>query len=136
MYNDDRAGFLVRLGATLLDGLVTVGIGLVVMFLIGSDSIDNWLANILELLYFLLLPVFWYGYTLGKKWCGIRIVKEDGRQVGFGTMLLRHLVAGLLYAVTLGIGVIISAFMVGIREDKRAIHDFIAGTHVTYNGPE
>ena len=25
--------------------------------------------------------------------------------------------------------------MVGLREDKRAIHDFIAGTYVTHNPP-
>jgi uncharacterized RDD family membrane protein YckC len=136
MYYHDRAGFLIRLGAGLLDGLVLLGFGFIVMFVFQFNSPDNWISNLVDLLYYLLLPVFWYGYTLGKKWCGIRIVKEDGSQVGIGTMLLRNIVAALVYIITLGIGVFVSAFMIGLREDKRAIHDFIAGTHVTYNLPE
>ena len=47
-------------------------------------------------------------------------------------MILRVLVGALIYGVTFGIGVIVSAFMVGMREDKRSIHDFVAGTYVTY----
>lgn len=47
-------------------------------------------------------------------------------------MLLRMIVAAIIYGVTLGIAAIVSAFMVGIREDKRSIHDLIAGTYVTY----
>lgn len=50
-------------------------------------------------------------------------------------MVKRDLIAGLLYGLTLGIGVIVSAFMVGLREDKRALHDFIGGTYVTHNPP-
>ena len=57
----------------------------------------------------------------------------DGSKVGYGVMLLRVIVGGIIYVVTLGIALIVSAFMVGIREDKRAIHDFIAGTYVTKN---
>ncbi len=34
-----------------------------------------------------------------------------------------------------GIAAIVSAFMVGLREDKRSIHDFVAGTYVTYAEP-
>jgi len=49
-------------------------------------------------------------------------------------MLLRDLVAGLVYSVTLGIAVIVSIFMVALREDKRSIHDFIAGTKVIDTG--
>jgi uncharacterized RDD family membrane protein YckC len=32
----------------------------------------------------------------------------------------------------LGLGLIVSAIMVAAREDKRALHDFIAGTEVVY----
>ncbi|ESU33866.1 hypothetical protein G3A_04290 [Bacillus sp. 17376] len=66
---------------------------------------------------------------------GVRIAKVNGEKLGSGTMLMRTIVAGLVYVLTLGLGAIVSAFMVGIREDKRAIHDFIAGTYVTYEKP-
>lgn len=48
-------------------------------------------------------------------------------------MLLRVVVAGLLYFITFGIGFIVSVIMVAVREDKRAIHDFIAGTEVVWD---
>lgn len=83
----------------------------------------------------LIVPILWFGYTVGKRIMGIRIVRVDGKKLGIGTMLLRYLVAALVYAITFGIGFIVSAFMVGMRKDHRAIHDFIAGTYVTSNKP-
>ncbi len=132
------AGFLIRLGAFLLDGIILALIfGIISLIFFGNfDYKGSTFLNILELLYALLLPVLWSGYVIGKRICGIRIVKMDGSNVGLLTMILRLLVAGIIYVLTLGIGVIVSAFMVGIREDNRAIHDFIAGTYVTHQPPE
>jgi uncharacterized RDD family membrane protein YckC len=48
---------------------------------------------------------------------------------------MRVIVASLVYGITLGIGAIVSAFMIGLRKDKRSLHDFIAGTYVTYQKP-
>lgn len=128
------AGFWIRFGASLLDGII-IGIPLaIISYLIFGDS-DTWFTTLGSYLYFILLPTLWVGYTLGKKMLGIRIVKLDDTDVSFWTMIKRHFIAGLIYALTLGIGVIVSAFMVGIREDKRAIHDFIAGTYVSFNPP-
>lgn len=74
------------------------------------------------------------GNTCGSVFAGSKIRKiSDHSPPGIGTMLLRNLVAGIVYGLTAGIGVLISALMVGLREDKRAIHDFIAGTEVVYN---
>lgn len=132
---DNPAGFWIRLGAVILDGLLLMVVfGIVSQFLYNQFFVEEFsLIDILDTLYYLLLPIFWYGYTVGKRAVGIRIARVDGEKVGLGTMILRDLVAGLVYIITLGIGIIVSAFMVGIREDKRSIHDFIAGTYVTYN---
>ncbi|RDI45771.1 RDD family protein [Falsibacillus pallidus] len=130
------AGFWIRLGATLLDGLiVSTPLGLIISFLFYQDFQTNHPLNNLTLLYDLITPVLWSGYVVGKRIVGIRIVKVDGSNVTIWTMLLRIVVAGLVYVVTLGIGVIVSAIMVGVRDDKRSIHDFIAGTYVTYAKP-
>ncbi len=132
------AGFWVRFGANLIDGIFLFFVlGIISSVLYGQFYIEQFtVIDILNSLYYLLLPVFWYGYTIGKKAVGIRIARVDGEKVGIGTMLLRDIVAGLVYALTLGIGIIVSAFMVGLREDNRSIHDFIAGTCVTYDPPE
>ncbi|WLR56987.1 RDD family protein [Mesobacillus subterraneus] len=129
------AGFWVRLGAGILDGII-IGVPLLIIsYLVTGSAEENVFTSSLNLLYTLLVPVLWSGYTVGKKIVGVRIAKVNGEKLGFGTMLMRTIVAGLVYVLTLGIGFIVSAFMVGIREDKRAIHDFIAGTYVTYEKP-
>lgn len=50
-------------------------------------------------------------------------------------MIMRVIIAGLVYGITFGLGLIVSLFMIGLREDKRMLHDFIAGTYVTYASP-
>lgn len=132
----NAVGFWRRLGASLLDGLI-IGVPLaLISYFVTGDTKGNLFTNLVSMLYSLLLPVFWYGYTVGKRIVGVRIVKVDGEPVGIGTMLLRVAVGiWLVYTVTLGIGAIISAIMVGVREDKRAIHDLIAGTYVTSDQP-
>lgn len=128
------AGFWVRFGAMLLD-LIIVGIPItIISYLITGDSNDESVKNMLNFLYSLLVPILWGGYTVGKRIAGIKIRKVyDQKPPSLGTMLLRNVIAGIIYTLTLGIGLIISAFMVGTREDRRAIHDFIAGTEVVHD---
>ncbi|WP_150269740.1 RDD family protein [Paenibacillus tepidiphilus] len=126
-----QAGFWIRFGAALLDGII-IGIPLgVLSYIMTGDTGNDTVSDIFTFLYSTLLPVFWRGYTVGKRLCGIQIRRvSDHSPPGIGTMLLRNVAAGIVYAVTLGIGVIVSAFMVGLREDKRSLHDFLAGTEV------
>ena len=129
------AGFWIRLGANLLDGLI-IGIPVFIIstILLNNEGNQELFVNVISAIYSLLLPVLWNGYTVGKRLCNIRIRRiKDQQPPGIGTMLLRNIVAGLVYALTLGIGSIVSAIMVGVREDKRAIHDFIAGTEVVHD---
>ncbi|MYL69813.1 RDD family protein [Halobacillus litoralis] len=131
------AGFWARFAARLLDGVILGVIFTLITYVIYGEFLRQ--SNPLDTLstvYFIVLPIAWYGYTVGKKAAGVRIVKKDGSEVGIKQMLLRELIGALVYAITLGIALIVSAFMVGIREDKRAIHDFIAGTYVTHQAPE
>ncbi|MGM9923621.1 MAG: RDD family protein [Bacillus sp. (in: firmicutes)] len=132
----DSVGFWKRFAAGILDSFA-VGIPLmIILMIINVDEMqEEMIMSIVQLLYLLILPVVWHGYTVGKKLMDIRIVRVDGKKVGIGTMLLRNVVASLVYVMTLGIGYIVSAFMVGLRKDHRAIHDFIAGTYVTSKKP-
>lgn len=130
-----KAGFWIRLAASVLDSLI-ISIPLVIIagVLTGNFDADEPIAKLLSALYSILLPVYWYGRTIGKRICGIRIRQYDTHEPPkIGTMLMRVVVAGLVYVLTLGIGVIVSAFMVGMREDRRAIHDFVAGTEVVWD---
>ncbi|RBW68152.1 RDD family protein [Bacillus taeanensis] len=134
------AGFWIRVGAALLDGLiVSLPLGIIASFIGdgGQDptSSSQLFVNLIIFLYGLLVPLYWSGYTVGKRIVGIRILRIDGENVRITNMLIRTVVTGLLYAFTFGIAVIVSAIMVGARKDKRSLHDLIAGTYVTYQKP-
>jgi uncharacterized RDD family membrane protein YckC len=129
------AGFWKRVLASLLDAVI-IGLPLAIIsyFITGHWNGDIF-TSLLNSLYFVIVPVIWSGYTIGKRIVGIRIVKVNGEKLGFGAMLLRSVVASIIYVITLGIAFIASVIMVAVREDKRAIHDFIAGTYVTTEKP-
>lgn len=131
--NLNPAGFWIRFAAVLLDAVI-IGIPLnVVSYFITGDWEGDPITSIIEMLILTILPVVWSGYTIGKRIFNIRIVKINGQKLGIVAMLMRNLVAGFVYVITLGIGLITSALMISLREDKRAIHDFLAGTYVTHN---
>ncbi|TGB02933.1 RDD family protein [Halobacillus salinus] len=126
------AGFWDRFFASFIDGIITaISFGIITYLVHGELNPRGFnVTDLLNILYFVILPVIWSGYTVGKKSLGIRIVKKSGEDVGIFNMLLRYVIGGLVYLFTFGIGLIVSIFMVAIREDKRAIHDFIGGTKV------
>jgi uncharacterized RDD family membrane protein YckC len=129
------AGFWRRLAANLLDGII-IGVPLTfISYLITGGWDGDPVTDVINVLYGLIIPILWYGYTVGKKIMGIRIAKMNGDKIGFGTMFMRTVVGCIVYIVTIGIGLIVSAFMIGLRKDKRSLHDLIAGTYVTFDAP-
>lgn len=120
-----------RLGAYLLDTLIYAGVYMLAMFFSASEELSmivmglGILAYLAAQVYFLTVS----GQTMGKKALGIRIVKTDtGENGGFVTnVLLRGVVNGLLGIIPL-YGLVDTLFI--FREDKKCIHDLIAGTQV------
>lgn len=138
-------GFWPRVGAYLIDVLVLIGI----MRLVWGPSPEPFrkppadLAEAQALLaqvapfvicQFLVemgYHVFFngqFGATLGKLAIGARIVNADGSRIGFGKALVRFVARLASWPLTLGIGYL----FVGVREDKRALHDLLARTKVIY----
>ncbi|WP_078553806.1 RDD family protein [Bacillus alkalicellulosilyticus] len=134
MHCKNSAGLKSRLSAFLVDALILFSV-FGVIFLEVYNRIEwanlNSPYGVALVLYFLLLPMVWRGYTIGKRAVGIRIAKVDGDRVGVVTVLVRGIVAILFYGLTFGIGIIVNVFMVGIRKDNRALHDIITKTYVT-----
>lgn len=132
---ENAAGFWIRLGARIIDLIV---IGIIIFLFIAIFSLDTQSRvvqsseGLFSLLYYVLLPVIWTGYTIGKRALGIRIIKEDGSDVGLTQMIIRDFLTPILYGITLGLLVIVSAIMIGVRKDKKAIHDIFAKTQVVY----
>ena len=69
------------------------------------------------------------GQSLGKRWTGLRIVRTDGSLPGFWNgVVLRSWVVAFLIRLC-GVFYVVDALLV-LRADRRAGHDWIAGTRV------
>lgn len=132
---EDLAGFWRRFWAEILDSLI-IGMLFWLLFnlIFGLDEeslLNDVITTILYILYATLLPIYWRGYILGKRIMKIHIERIDGEPINLWTMIKREVLGKqLLNIATFGIACIVSAFMVGLRKDKRGFHDLIAGTHV------
>lgn len=130
---NSHAGFWIRLGANLLDALI-VSLPLTIIFSLffGLEKGDNWVTLILNL-YSLILPVFFNGKTIGKHICGIRIAKKETYEApSIWNMIMRNIIFSILAILSVGILIILDILFVIFREDKRSMHDIIAGTVVAY----
>jgi uncharacterized RDD family membrane protein YckC len=139
----------LRLGAALLDSIIGglfIAPGFLMLFMAGVFSQPDSANPALLLAGFvatasgfaLLLAIQIYllvtrGQTIGKKFLGIKIVNfDDEANPGFVKIfLLRMFVNGLISAVPfLGFFYSLADILFIFREDKRCLHDLIAGTKV------
>ena len=138
-----KAPFLLRCGALTIDYIVVLLVP-VVSLLLGrflqydgakllNSEINNtgWLiAFLVCLTNFIIFPMF-SGQTIGKMITGLRLVRTNGTDPGFGTILLRHLIG---YPLTLGSAML--GFLLSVLNKRgMALHDYIAGTVVVYGKP-
>ena len=119
------ASRLSRLGASVLDGVIA-GAALLVLILISPEL---GLLFLLAIIIVQMVLLTRDGQSLGKKAPDIRIVMyRTGENGGFmPNVLLRMVVNGMLAFIHL-YGIVDILFI--FREDRRCIHDLIAGTVV------
>jgi uncharacterized RDD family membrane protein YckC len=136
-----RAPFALRCGAILIDYIILVAIvafSTLVSRLLGggarsagnsSETVGILLAAVVAALNLGILPGL-TGFTAGKWAAGLRILRDDGTDIGIGRAFLRHLVGYPLSLLTLGLGFLAAAFTVR----GRGLHDLIANTIVVREG--
>ena len=121
---------------------------------------ENFMINIINcviiILYFVVLPLYKNGQTLGKKIFKIKTVREDKEDLTANELIIRNIVVnGLLntflafclvfllsgfeyFTITSILGfiqfvlVVVSACMIIFRKDKKGLHDIITKTKVVY----
>ncbi|MGF1664763.1 MAG: RDD family protein [Acidimicrobiia bacterium] len=128
------AGIGSRSLAWMLD-LLVIGVTLLMLGLVGINTVDTDSLLMLGLLSFAILLVpFSYvvgsetlngGRTLGKMAAGIKVVRTSGAPVGFGSAVVRGLFAPIDFLVG-GVG-IVSMF---VSKRSQRIGDIAAGTVV------
>jgi uncharacterized RDD family membrane protein YckC len=120
----EYAGFWMRFGAWLIDGLILGALEVAILVAVMDLPAALLLLTLVGPFYVIGFDVT-QGATPGKMALGIRIVTDDRDPIGFGHALLRYF-AHFASAITLGIGYLMIAF----TAEKRGLHDFIAGTMV------
>jgi len=90
-----------------------------------SETVGILLAIVVAALDLGVLPGL-TGLTAGKWATGLRILREDGAEIGIGRAFLRHFIGYPLSFITLGLGFLAAAF----TSRGRGLHDLIANTIV------
>jgi uncharacterized RDD family membrane protein YckC len=131
------AGFWIRAVAALADFglffLVQVSFGYVAAVTVGPDVRDLpaflplvWAFTLLfAAAYTTILHAGAAGQTVGKMLVGVAVTSAEGGALSGGAAFLRFL-GYFASLVPLGLGF----FMAGLRRDKRALHDMLAGSRV------
>ena len=128
------AGFWIRLWAWIIDFITLAVVQLAAIaawpgfseyFLDSSDW--HWvdaLTLLISASYYTVAVSIW-STTIGKRVLGLYVLREDGSRVGPGRALARYFSA-ILSGLIFGIGYL----MIGLRSDKRGLHDLICDTVV------
>ena len=126
------AGFWARAGARVIDNLILAIPGIVLTLIVPRSSGLG--GAVVRMIFgFAISGVYFtwmigtYGQTLGKMAIGAKVVMMDGSPVPTSVAALRWF-GYLVDGITLFIGYIIAAF----TDQKRGLHDYIAGTRVVY----
>lgn len=138
------AGFWVRFGARLIDGIllgvVQASLALAIFGTFGAEFMPSvmrsepqslrlsfqFLSYAIGFLYEVLF-LHYRGATLGKMALGLRVIRSNGESLGWGISIARYFM-NFVSALILGIGY----FMAGFDSEKRALHDRVCDTRVIY----
>jgi uncharacterized RDD family membrane protein YckC len=119
-------GFLRRLFAFIIDGVILTLVAAGIQAAMGLEAKTAvfvvWV--VLYLAYFIGFWV-WRGQTPGKMVTGIRIVHGESASVGIVPVIVRVMV----YPVSIALS-IFTWLMIEVDSQKRALHDYVAGTRV------
>jgi uncharacterized RDD family membrane protein YckC len=130
------ANWWPRVGATLLDQVVIIGVvllgaaGAAVAGLAEDTVADVIIAALVlfALAYPIVMLTFHEGQTVGKQAARVRVLRLDGEPVGFGRAFVRE-VTKVVFGYT-GFLWLIDVLWPLWQAENRALHDLIAGTRV------
>ncbi|WP_287127735.1 RDD family protein [Candidatus Cyanaurora vandensis] len=110
--------------------LLLVGVGGLDLNGIGT-FLGSWLgavifalAGLLNVGYYLYFELVWQGQTPGKRWTGLRVLRDDGRPLDLRGNLIRNLVRLVDQTFALGLVVLV------LHPEEKRLGDLAAGTIV------
>jgi len=133
-----KAGFWMRVVATLLDGLIVFVLQFVLGTLLAlagfatSSGQAGEVGGLVMLFGYVLgfaYYIFFTGYcgqTPGKMALRIKVIRRDGSEIGYGRAAFREVLCKTISGLLLGIGYLMVAF----DDQKQGLHDRMADTYV------
>jgi uncharacterized RDD family membrane protein YckC/DNA-directed RNA polymerase subunit RPC12/RpoP len=141
------AGVAIRFGARFIDGLVffvpfAILAALILPNLLRTASSTPTMFNgtfvfaavFFGLFYEVLMLRYW-GATLGKMACGLKVVRPDASSLGWGVSFGRYFMYNVVISAIPLVNWILlltTAIMAGVDEQKRGLHDRVCDTRVIY----
>lgn len=147
----EYGGVGIRFGARFIDGAI-FGIPLLIIIVLLMPSLLRTatvpgnnagllfngtfvLASVIFTLFYEVLMLRYWGATLGKMACGLKVVRPDGGSLGWGVSFGRYFMYNVVIsAIPLinSVLLITTAIMAGIDDQKRGLHDRVCDTRVVY----
>ena len=136
--NNEPAGFWIRVLAALLDSMLCNILVFAMVFSLSmvleiSDYGINQQIELLMGAMSIVISIFYYvfftgycGQTPGKMAMRVKVIHNDGFDVGYGQAFIREIIGKALSGALFCIGYL----MVAMRSDKRGLHDLLARTKV------
>jgi uncharacterized RDD family membrane protein YckC len=137
-----------RIGAHIIDNLLLLVFAIVLVIVVGvgggatgpttsaADTAVGGLAIIVgvvgALFYLFLLEGYWDGQTVGKRAVNIRVVKEDGSEIGYAESVIRNVIEifeGLFYYIP-------AILVIAISDRDQRLGDHAASTLVIDDDPD
>ena len=151
-------GFWIRFGARFIDGLiftvpVIIFIALLIPNLIRAGNQPGNPASAINPMFlgfgfitfavviflvggcYEVLMLKYRSATVGKMACGLKVIRSDGRNLSWGVCFGRFFMwnvvtSGIPYLNT--VLMLVTAIMIGVDDEKRALHDRVCDTRVIY----
>lgn len=142
----DIAGLGTRFQAAMIDTLLlsftitliicigTFGLAFSLSSVADGEAAAIWAFAIISLLvfailwgYYVFFETIWHGQSPGKRWTGLRVIREGGYPIGFSQAALRNIVRIVDF---LPVGYAVGATVMLFDKQSRRLGDFVAGTLV------
>lgn len=83
--------------------------------------------------YYAIFEAIWKGQTPGKRWAGIRVIKDSGRPINAFEAITRNLIRAIdFFPVCYGVGVLTML----LNAKNRRLGDYVAGTIVVHESSD
>ena len=139
-----------RVVATIVDnsiilvfmGIILLGVWPDFIYALNRDIIINFsmilkiirgamVYTLFLLFYYMVVPIFLKGQTIGKWLFKIKVVDEKGEDVDYKILFFREAICRILVrTISVGLSSVVSYLIMFIRDDKKSLADVFAKTKV------